>query len=84
MGAEMSIEAMKLALDCLEDIFGKDKIDVGAINARGKSKSRWLCAMTLMDMVGFTLTTAAAVIGKKKLKMPNPSLPPHHSASGLG
>ena len=29
----MSIEAMKLALDCLEDIFGKDKIDVGAINA---------------------------------------------------
>jgi hypothetical protein len=33
MGAEMSIEAMKLALDCLEDIFGKDKIDVGAINA---------------------------------------------------
>ncbi len=33
MGAEMSIEAMKLALDCLEDIFGKEKIDVGAINA---------------------------------------------------
>ena len=29
----MSIEAMKLALDCLEDIFGKEKIDVGAINA---------------------------------------------------
>ena len=26
-------EALKLALDCLEDIFGKDKIDVGAINA---------------------------------------------------
>jgi len=29
----MSTEAMKLALDCLEDIFGKEKIDVGAINA---------------------------------------------------
>ena len=25
--------ALKLALDCLEDIFGKEKIDVGAINA---------------------------------------------------
>lgn len=29
----MSIKAMKLALNCLEDIFGKEKIDVGAINA---------------------------------------------------
>ncbi len=28
----MSIEAMKQALDALEDIFGKNKVDVGAIN----------------------------------------------------
>ncbi len=26
-------EVMRLALDCLEDIFGKNKVDVGAINA---------------------------------------------------
>jgi len=29
----MSIEAMKQALETLEDIFGKNKVDVGAINA---------------------------------------------------
>jgi hypothetical protein len=29
----MSIEAMKQALEALEDIFGKQKVDVGAINA---------------------------------------------------
>jgi hypothetical protein len=29
----MSIEAMKQALEALEDIFGKNKVDVGAINA---------------------------------------------------
>jgi hypothetical protein len=29
----MSIEAMKFALEALEDIFGKNKVDVGAINA---------------------------------------------------
>jgi len=29
----MSIEAMKLALEALEDLFVKNKVDVGAINA---------------------------------------------------
>jgi len=29
----MSIEAMKQALEALEDIFGKNKVDVGAITA---------------------------------------------------
>jgi hypothetical protein len=29
----MSIEAMKMALEALEDVFGKEKVDVGAINA---------------------------------------------------
>jgi hypothetical protein len=29
----MSIEAMKQALEALEDIFGKNKVDVGAINS---------------------------------------------------
>jgi hypothetical protein len=33
----MSIEAMKLALDALEDIFGKNKVDVGAINVLRQS-----------------------------------------------
>lgn len=30
---DMSITAMKQALEALEDIFGKNKVDVGAINA---------------------------------------------------
>jgi hypothetical protein len=28
-----SLEAMKTALEALEDIFGKEKVDIGAINA---------------------------------------------------
>jgi predicted short-subunit dehydrogenase-like oxidoreductase (DUF2520 family) len=33
----MSIEAMKAALEALEDIFGKNKVDVGAINVLRKA-----------------------------------------------
>ena len=33
----MSIEAMKQALEALEDIFGKNKVDVGAINVLRQS-----------------------------------------------
>ena len=33
----MTIEAMTLALEALEDVFGKNKVDVGAINALRKA-----------------------------------------------